>query len=999
MLKPLITLNRRSRLHALVRLVLPVIATMSLVWLVAHAAIADLDDQPAIYVAPLTMNNYDLGSGGAVAYRSDFFGGNWDGDLVAYDISGAGTSAVKWQARDQLARVDWNTGRKIFSMNGPAGVSFAWSTATTALSATQQAMLGGEPLGRQLLEFTRGSAQLEGTSFRPRLSRLGDIVHSRPYYVRHSATVERVYVGANDGMLHAFDAATGAEVFAYIPSMLLPKLSQFAVNPYISHQYGVDGQLGVLRLASSGTAQTLLAGGLGGGARGVFTLDISDPTPASQDAAAAMAKWEVTENSSGFGNLGHVYGAPLYARLNSGQTVLLVPNGVNSSTGQASLYIINPQTGALLAEVPADASGPDNGLTSISAADLNGDGKIDVIYGGDLKGTLWKFNFSGNAWPAAATALFTPPVGTARPIMSAPAVSLAPVGGVMVNFGTGKLLETADLTATDNDYLYGILDSPRVTASSLVQATLSTVTGSGSSAIQYRLSSTGTPNYASGARGWRITLGAGERLIGGDSLVNAGRFVVTTAVPDPASSSYGGWLLQVDAMTGGGPATPFIDLNNGNSDKVQVSVAGVSTWQSPIGRFLGRGLWSQPVLAKVDQNFDLPLFNFNNNDLLSSVLTTTSTTATSGVAGGHFDFDIYFKVCDPSAADYARSCPTNRHDHMYDDIYNVVGVNMLNASDAGVNLSNALPSTTASFKLLVANAPLSPAVNLTLGSSTQPAWNLARSAGGFVASTNGGTASTFTRASIGKLMLSMPYNAFDTSRTWPGTTAPGAGLIPTDTRCVHANQGAAGTGTGPWMNGALTLQIVDAAATDASVEPNQPGNPAMGYRLKKDASSQRLQLAQYTIFWHHPSGVCYGSPSWTATPVADTTTVATSATCSNSSTGPGPGPGGAGPRGLPCPATGSADPTGNFGSAGGSLVGGGTGVQTITTYGGREAYAVLTYDATSDTYTRTIRATSDASVLRTESYAHNPANELVRANQQTGRPMMLGRLSWREVIR
>ena len=65
---------------------------------------------------------------------------------------------------------------------------------------------------------------------RPRNSILGDIIHSRPYYV-NDATNPRVYVGANDGMLHAFDAVTGREVFAYIPSMLIPDSSTFRPFP------------------------------------------------------------------------------------------------------------------------------------------------------------------------------------------------------------------------------------------------------------------------------------------------------------------------------------------------------------------------------------------------------------------------------------------------------------------------------------------------------------------------------------------------------------------------------------------------------------------------------------------------------------------------------------------------------------------------------------------------------------------------------------------------
>ena len=222
-------LNRFFKLLALASVPL----AAGLCGLPAHAAIASLDDQPVGYVAAVDISNYDLSSGASVIYRGDFFRGNWDGDLVAYQVARNGSSSVKWQARDLLAAQAWDSGRKIFTMNGNAGVPFTWTSSTSAstLSTAQQASLGGTSQGRYLLEFTRGSSEFEGGAFRQRLSKLGDIIHSRPYYVQHSSTVARVYVGANDGMLHAFDAATGQEVFAYIPSMLLSKLSQYAVNP------------------------------------------------------------------------------------------------------------------------------------------------------------------------------------------------------------------------------------------------------------------------------------------------------------------------------------------------------------------------------------------------------------------------------------------------------------------------------------------------------------------------------------------------------------------------------------------------------------------------------------------------------------------------------------------------------------------------------------------------------------------------------------------------
>ena len=987
----MLNLNRFSK--TVVLAALPLAA--GLYWLLAHAAIASLDDQPVGYVSAVDMNNYDLSSGASVAYRGDFFRGNWDGDLVAHNIATSGATSLKWQARDLLATQAWDTGRKIFTMNGTTGVPFTWNATPTAttLSATQQTALGGDPQGRYLLEFTRGNSQYEGTSFRPRLSKLGDIIHSRPYYVKHSSTVERVYVGANDGMLHAFDAADGKEVFAYIPSMLIPKLSQYAVNPYVNHKYGVDGLLSVADFTNSGSAMKLLAGGMGAGAKGLFALDITNPTPAAETAAAAaaLAKWEITEASTDFGNLGHVYGAPQIVKLNNGKQVVLVPNGINSINGNASLFVVDAVLGTLLAEVSADSSGPDNGLTGIAAADLNGDGTVDYVYGGDLKGNLWKFNFSTTSYPTAATALFTPTAATARPIMAAPAISAHPSGGVLVNFGTGKLLETADLTTTTNEYLYGVWDSAKATGTTFSEPVLTTALTSATPALTYRVASKVTVDYAKGAKGWRITLAGGERLVGGDTLVDSGRFVITTTVPDSASTNYGAWLLEVDALTGSGPANPFFDLNAdgkidqaGTTDKVpSTDASGAAISVAPAGKFLGTGVWSQPVLAKVNNTFDLAYFNFNpNNPLPPSPLTTTTTTTTTtatdpGVSGGHFDFDIYYNVCNPLSSSYRSSC-TNTHVHQYDDKYNVVGVNMLNASLAAFNLINAIPPSTTNFKLLIANQKLSPAAQLTIGPVTKAVWAWPVSPDGFIADTAGGAAVKFNRATVGKLILSLPLNAFSNREWIPGSGDVRAGLIPTQTGCVHANQGAWGTGTGPWMNGALTLQIVQFSTNGVAVELNQDLDVTMGYRLKKDTASQANQLAQYTMFWHHGNKFCYGDAGWTQTPPPETSTAS-----------------------AMTPAAGSADPTGNFATSNSGYLSGGTipGSTTTTTYNGVAAYLVLTYDAARDVYIRTTYAKSNNAVLKTETFSDDPSLQIKTADKQVGSQARLGRMSWQEIVR
>jgi hypothetical protein len=67
------------------------------------------------------------------------------------------------------------------------------------------------------------------------------------------------------------------------------------------------------------------------------------------------------------------------------------------------------------------------------------------------------------------------------------------------------------------------------------------------------------------------------------------------------------------------------------------------------------------------------------------------------------------------------------------------------------------------------------------------------------------------------------------------------------------------------MNGALTIQIIKDTTPDSAIQLARPGDPTFGYRLKSDVNSQKYQYAQYTIFWHHPNGKCYGDAGWGTT--------------------------------------------------------------------------------------------------------------------------------------
>jgi len=475
-----------------------------------------------------------------------------------------------------------------------------------------------------------------------------------------------------------------------------------------------------------------------------------------------------------------------------------------------------------------------------------------------------------------------------------------------------------------------------------------------------------------------MPLPAGERTVGDGGLVTNGRYVFMSTNPTIAHAAVGGvaqpqgdnWINEVDFLTGGGGSAPVFDLdaNLSLNDVDRVRDSGGTLAQSgptgiPVSRYVAAGVMSQPLVARLLQ---LSETYFNTNpDFI-----TVPPTGDPGVSGGHFDFDIYYGQ--PCTVSSKFACKNNTHVHEYDDKFDVTGVNMLAPSLANFNILNAIPLTTTKFKILMANQKFSPAAKFLRGGLTGVAvTNYQTSAGLTMASLP-----TYTRASgdLQTLVLALPLDAFQ-SKDWAGIGDVRAGLVPTVTGCVHNNQGANVGQTGPWMNGALTIQIVKDTTLDSAVELNMPADPTLGYRLKKDATSQGNLLAQYTMFWHHPNGKCYGDAAWVPNPPQDTSS-----------------PGGSSNR-----APGADDPEdGNFGTVGG-VSGGGTGGG-----GGPSSTVVYTF-ADGSTVTQTTIRNADGSITVTRVYSNGTTQSFnippSSAGKQADVRARTGRVSWREMIR
>lgn len=599
--------------------------------------ISEIISDQAAPVTSLAVSSRNTRVGGA-AFAAGYDASNWTGGVTAHAVA-AGTGQVSstgaWgtvpangsqpaKPKSTATIMDETsfspTDRVVLSASTTVatggttattqGISWTWSQ----LSAAQQAELnlaapGATPdaLGAQRVAYIRGDHSQEQNQtpagpFRTRASRHGDIVNSDVWFTagkpdagyttndyatfaaNNATRRPMIYVGANDGMLHGFDARLdttngGKELIAYIPEGLnaaLPELSR----PGYAHRYYVDGSPFTADAYIGGAWKTYLAGFPGLGGRGYFVLDVTDPGNFSAANAASLVVLDKTAAATLDEDVGHITGKPVtnqvtpsratqIARMNNGRWALVMGNGYNSASEKAVLLIQYLDGDKELLKLTADATaGGGNGLAPPQLIDLNGDRIPDVAYAGDLKGRLWKFDLSHASaanWSVAfgGNPLFTAKdaSGAAQPITTAPAWLLHPNGGLMLTFGTGRELTNGDRTDTQKQTLYGVWDSTTYTfgtttntatnsttisfadgnnavagRSALVQQSVSagsTATTAGNETKLWTVSSNPVPYSGTDAKkGWYLDLPeTAERSLDTASWLSGRLFTFPTKVP------------------------------------------------------------------------------------------------------------------------------------------------------------------------------------------------------------------------------------------------------------------------------------------------------------------------------------------------------------------------------------------------------------------------------------------------------------------------------------
>lgn len=412
--------------------------------------------------ASISINAEELHAGSRI-YQASYHTDNWSGDVKAYAIDQTTGAVIRetplWSASAELDNINYGS-RIIATYNTDTSVAIPFQY--NNLSDSQKTQLHTDPAtAEDMLNFIRGDDTNEGV-FRNRTSKLGDIVHSAPTYFG-----DVIYAGGNDGMLHAFDAGTGQELFAYIPGLVFANLEHLS-NPFYSHQFYVD----LAPYVANAGGTTLLVGGLGKGGKGYYCLDVTNPgSITSESALANRVKWEypkVSTPSAETDDIGYSFSEAYIVESNDAahHWVVIFGNGYESTNGHAVLFVLDALTGAKIAQIDTGAD-TCNGLSTPVPIDVDLDNKVDYVYAGDLNGNLWKFEFTGSAsnWGLAYnnSALFQAkgPSGNPQPITTKPDVMFHCVPGMpgfMVIFGTGKYLGNTDFVDTNTQTIYGIWD-------------------------------------------------------------------------------------------------------------------------------------------------------------------------------------------------------------------------------------------------------------------------------------------------------------------------------------------------------------------------------------------------------------------------------------------------------------------------------------------------------------------------------------------------------------
>ncbi len=476
------------------------------------------------------------GASYAASYDAKTWSGVVIGSSLTFAADGTPTVTPKWDARALLDATS-PASRKIVTCctSAPAALPFrAASLAAATLNARTDyasfANVPGVAAGSQsaanYVAYLRGDRTQEQISgpYRKRAYLLGDVSGSKanpvgppsaPYFdsanpgysaFKRSKAGRKtvVYVGANDGMMHAFDgtlpgsgacASCGTELFAYLPSFAYRGSDNNASttglasygNPSFAHHFFVDATPQTFDVDFKNTVgataaapdwRTVLIGGLGKGGKGYYAIDVSDPTAWTDEATiAGKVLWEFTDS-----RLGYSYGDPSVVKTTKYGWVVIFSSGYNNSDGKGWFFIVNPRTGALLEAVETPdgtVAAPLNMAHQTAFIPDYTNFTADSVYAGDLLGNVWRLDLTSASplpalYPAPIKfATLTDSGGAVQPVTTRPLIEVDPNSKKRyVLTGTGRLLADSDIASTQRQAFYAIIDGTASAGTFYTTATL-----------------------------------------------------------------------------------------------------------------------------------------------------------------------------------------------------------------------------------------------------------------------------------------------------------------------------------------------------------------------------------------------------------------------------------------------------------------------------------------------------------------------------------------------
>ena len=483
-----------------------------------QTAFASIASQLQEATTAFASTSAKVNSTGNASYESKYDAAAWSGDVIGttsvFDTLGNPTYTTVWNAK---AVLDAQPSRKIvtcctitgaglpFQVLNLSGGSLNARTSYASFAAVSGVALTSQS-SANYLAYLRGDRTKElqktGGVYRNRTNLLGDIVNSKvapvgppeailtestnvgftAYRATYANRKTVVYVGANDGMLHAFDGAVtgtggGTELFAFIPSFVYGSLltgptvglASLGAPNFVHHNlvdqtpavYDVDLAKTYNSVSAAPNWRSVLIGGLGKGGKGYYAIDVTDPSSwTSESNVAGKVLWEFTDV-----DMGYSYGDANVFKTKKYGWVVVLTSGYNNATGIGYFFIVNPATGALIEKISTGYGSPLNqaGLTYASgyAPDIS-DGTADAIYAGDLAGNVWRLDLTGTTGTYSAPTLIAElrdPSNVAQPVTTRPLVEVQPnTQKRYILMGTGRLLDNSDIANAQVESFYAIGD-------------------------------------------------------------------------------------------------------------------------------------------------------------------------------------------------------------------------------------------------------------------------------------------------------------------------------------------------------------------------------------------------------------------------------------------------------------------------------------------------------------------------------------------------------------